>query len=145
MYLYKGGNIHDNSSSSYHYRLCGCSWYLWASLVAQMVKNLPPMRETWVQSLSWEDPLEESVAMHSSILTWRIPMDRGTWRATGDGVVESDTTEWLSTHRADICNYILLSILYSLCPQQTLQLVTILYLVGWPKPSFVKGLVLDLE
>ena len=71
-------------------------------------------------------------------------MDGGTWRAMGNGVVESDMTEWLSTHRADICNYILLSILYSLCPQQTLQLVMILYLVGWPKPSFVKGLVLEL-
>ena len=58
-----------------------------------MVKSLPAMRETWVQSLNWEDPLEESVATHSSILTWRIPMDRGPWRATGDGVVESDTTE----------------------------------------------------
>ena len=58
-----------------------------------MVKNLPAMRETWVQSLSWEDPLEESMATHSSILTWRIPMDGGTWRAMGNGVVESDMTE----------------------------------------------------
>ena len=46
---------------------------LWASLVAQMVKNLPAMRETWVQSLDWEDPLEDSMATHSSILAWRIP------------------------------------------------------------------------
>ena len=42
--------------------------YSWASLVAQMVKNLPAMWETWVQSLGWEDPLEESMAIHSSIL-----------------------------------------------------------------------------
>ena len=48
-----------------------------ASLVAQTVKNLPAMQETWVQSLSWEDPLEEGVATHSSILPWRIPTDRG--------------------------------------------------------------------
>ena len=41
---------------------------LWASLVAQMVKNLPTMWETWVQSLDWEDPLEKRVAIHSSIL-----------------------------------------------------------------------------
>ena len=47
------------------------------SLLAQMVKNLPAMRETWVQSLGWEDPLEEGMATHSSILVWRIPMDRG--------------------------------------------------------------------
>ena len=44
-----------------------------ASLVAQMVKNLPAMRETWVQSLGWEDPLEKGTATHSSILAWRIP------------------------------------------------------------------------
>ena len=42
-----------------------------------MVKNLPAIQETWVQSLGWEDPLEESLATHSSILAWRIPMTRG--------------------------------------------------------------------
>ena len=47
--------------------------YSWASLVAQLVKNLPAMRETWVQSLGWEDPLEKEKATHSSILAWRIP------------------------------------------------------------------------
>ena len=47
--------------------------YSWASLVAQTVKNLPAMWETWVQSLGWEDPLEEGMATHSSILPWRIP------------------------------------------------------------------------
>ena len=45
--------------------------YSWASLVAQLVKNLPTMRETWVQSLGWEDPLEKEKATHSSILSWR--------------------------------------------------------------------------
>ena len=59
------------------------------SLLAQMVKNLPAMRETWVQSLGWEDPLEEGMATHSSILVWRIPMDKGAWRATVHGVAES--------------------------------------------------------
>ena len=43
-----------------------------ASVVAQMVKNPPAMRETWVQSLGWEDPLEEGMTTHSSILAWRI-------------------------------------------------------------------------
>ena len=47
--------------------------YSWASLVAQLVKNLPAMRETWVCSLGWEDPLEKGKAAHSSILAWRIP------------------------------------------------------------------------
>ena len=46
--------------------------YSWASLVAQLGKNLPAMRETWVQSLGWEDPLEKGKATHSSILAWRI-------------------------------------------------------------------------
>ena len=48
-----------------------------ASLAAQMVKSLPAVRETWVRSLGWEGPLEEGMATHSSILVWRIPMDRG--------------------------------------------------------------------
>ena len=47
--------------------------YSWASLVAQLVKNLPAMQETWVQSLGWEDPLKKGKATHSSILAWRIP------------------------------------------------------------------------
>ena len=46
---------------------------LWASLVAQMVNNLPTMQETWVRSLGWEDLLEKGMAHHSSILAWRIP------------------------------------------------------------------------
>ena len=47
--------------------------YSWLSLVAQLVKNLPAMKETWVQSLGWEDHLEKGKAAHSSILAWRIP------------------------------------------------------------------------
>ena len=67
-----------------------------ASMVAQMVKNLPAMWETWVRSLSWEDPLEDGMATHSGILAWRILMDRGAWRARVQGVAKSWT--WLSTH-----------------------------------------------
>ena len=86
------------------------------SLVAQMVKSLPAMQETWVRSLAWEDPLETGIATHSSILAWKIPwteepgrlwfhgedtgyplqysglensMDRGLWRATVHGVAKS--------------------------------------------------------
>ena len=47
--------------------------YSWASLVTQLVKNLPAIWETWVQSLDWEDPLEKGKATHSSILAWIIP------------------------------------------------------------------------
>ena len=56
-----------------------------------MVKNPPAMQETWVRSLGWEDPLEEEMATHSSILAWRIPMDRGAWGATIHGVAKSQT------------------------------------------------------
>ena len=67
-------------------------YYLsWASLVAQMVKNLPAMWETWVRSLGLEDPLEEGMATHSSILAWRTPMDGGPWWATVHGVTKSQT------------------------------------------------------
>ena len=69
-----------------------------ASLVPQMVKNLPAMWETWVPSLGWEDPLEEGMATHYSILAWRIPLEGySPW-----GCKEWDTTERLSTQRKDI-------------------------------------------
>ena len=58
--------------------------------------GLPAMQETCVRSLGWEDPLEEGMATHSSILAWRIPMDRGAWWATVHGVTESRTQ--VSTH-----------------------------------------------
>ena len=54
-------------------------------------KNLPAIQETWVQSLDWEDPLEEGMAAHSGILAWRIPMDRGTWQTTVHEVTKSQT------------------------------------------------------
>ena len=72
----------------------------WASLVAQMVKNPPAMRETWVQSQGWEDPLEDGMTTHSGILAWRIPMDRRAWRATVHGVTKSWT--WLSNEAQHI-------------------------------------------
>ena len=62
-----------------------------ATLVSQMVKNLPAMQETRVQSLGQEDLLEEGMATNSSILAWRIPMDRGAWWATVHGVTKSWT------------------------------------------------------
>ena len=56
-----------------------------AALVAQSVKNLPAVQETWVQSLGWEDPLEKEMATHSSILAWKNPMGGGAWKATIHG------------------------------------------------------------
>ena len=58
---------------------------------AQTVKNTPAVSETWVPSLRWDNPLEEGMATHSSILAWRIPMDSGAWRATVHGVTKSQT------------------------------------------------------
>ena len=57
--------------------------------MAQIVRNLPAIQETWVQSLGWEDALEECMATHSSILSWRIPMDRGAWRVIAHSVAKS--------------------------------------------------------
>ena len=62
--------------------------------MVQMVKNPPAMWEIWVRSLGWEDPLEEGMATHTSILAWRISMDREAWWATVHGVTKSlDKTE----------------------------------------------------
>ena len=63
--------------------------YSWASLVAQTINNSLAMWETWVQSLGWEDALEEGMATHSNILAWRVPMARGPWGATVPGVAKS--------------------------------------------------------
>ena len=63
-----------------------CSW---ASLMAQTLRNPPAVWETWLLSLDWEDPLEEGMATHSSILAWRILVDRGAWQAAVHGVAKS--------------------------------------------------------
>ena len=76
--------------------------YSWASLMAQLVKNPPAVRETWVWSLGWEDPLEKGKATYSSILAWRIPRTVQSMRSQRDYRVwlsnckESNTTEQLS-------------------------------------------------
>ena len=73
-----------------------------ASLVDQMVKNLPAMRETWVQSLGWEDPLKKEMATHSNILAWRIPWTKepGKLQPIGSQRVKHD---WATiTHSLDL-------------------------------------------
>ena len=71
--------------------------FFWASLVAQMVENLPVLQETQVQSLNQEDPLEKEMATHFSILAWRIPWTEEPIRLLSMRLKESDTTERLST------------------------------------------------
>ena len=63
-----------------------------------MVKNPIAMQETWLQSRCWEDPLEEGMATLSSMLSWRIAIDRGAWLAVVHGVAELDMTDPLNTH-----------------------------------------------
>ena len=68
-------------------------------LVAQTVKNLPVMPETWVQSSGWEDTMEKGMTTHSSILAWRIhSMDRGAWQATVHGVTRVKHDRVTHTH-----------------------------------------------
>ena len=65
--------------------------FLGASPVAQTVMILPPVLEARVLSLDWEDPLEKGMAIHSNILAWGNPMDRGAWQATIYGIAQSWT------------------------------------------------------
>ena len=75
----------------------------WASLVAQMVKNSPAVRETWVPSLGWQDPLEKGMATHSSILAWRIPWTEEPGGLQSIGVAKSRTR--LSDFHFHLCSY----------------------------------------
>ena len=92
----------------------------WASLVAQMVKHLPAMQETRVGSLGWEDSLEKEMAIHSSILAWRIPWTEEPGRLQSMGLQKLDTTYQLNHHHQDP-----LSMGF---PKQE-------YWRGWPFPS----------
>ena len=67
--------------------------------MAPTVKTPPAIQKTWVRSLGWEDPLEEGMTTHSSILAWRIPVDKGGWRATVHGVAKSWTRLSTAQHR----------------------------------------------
>ena len=92
-----GGRIHR--CSTYRY------WGLRASLVAQLVKNLPSMNVTQVQSLGQEDPLEEGMATHCSILAWRTP-----WTGKHDGLqsmgLQRNGHDWVTnTHRTSLCHF----------------------------------------
>ena len=77
-----------------------------------MVKNPPAMWKTWVRPLGWEDPLEEDMAAYSSILAWRIPMDRVGYSPWGR--TESDMTERLSSSTWPRVWYILVYVLWTL-------------------------------
>ena len=106
--LFRGrykGILHDSKVNNFKLNIS----LLKASLMAQTVKNLPVMRETWVWPLGWEDPLEQGIATHSIILAWGIPKDRGARQAAVHGVTESDMTERLRMH-ACFLNYLLITL-----------------------------------
>ena len=84
--------------------------YIWASLVAQLVKNPPAVQEGGVQSQGWEDPLEEEMATHSSLLVKRLPWTEEPGRLEPVGMQEPDTTYCLDHHRIYTCIYICLQI-----------------------------------
>ena len=92
--------MEKNGSRSPSFLTCRSKIYLsryQASLVAQRVKNPPAMRETWVQSLGWEDPLEEGMAIYSSILAWRMPWTEEPGGLQSMGSQRVGQTERLST------------------------------------------------
>ena len=74
----------------------------WASLVTQLVKNPPAVWETWVRSLGWESPLEESMAIHSSILAWRILWTEEPGGLSPWGLKEPDMTERLLRSTSEV-------------------------------------------
>ena len=74
--------------------------------MAQMVKDLPAMRGTWIRSLGWEDPLEEGMVTYSTILAWRMPMNRGAWQDCSPwGGKKSEVERFLN--RVYLTNYLL--------------------------------------
>jgi len=86
------GSWEDRGRRNRLLRMCRVN--LWASLVAQMVKNPPSVQVTWIWYLGWEDSLEKGMTTHSVILAWRILMNRGAWWAIVLGVVKSQI--WLN-------------------------------------------------
>ena len=81
----------------------------WASLIAQLIKNLPAMEETWTRFLGQEDPLEMEIATHLSILAWRFPGTEEPGQLQSTGMQELDIAEQLNHHHQDICVTLCLS------------------------------------
>ena len=110
-----------------------CVYSCGDSLVAQMVKNLPAMQETWVWALGWEDQLEKGMATHCSVLAWRIP-----WTEEPDGLQymghkELDMTKWLTYMHVQV--YVCMYVCVSMCV--ILKLLNIIK--GFPGGSVVKN------
>ena len=104
-----------------------------SSLVAQTVRELPAMLEAHVQSLGQEDPLAKGIAIHSSILAWRIPWDRGGWLATVHGIAESDMTECQMCDRYYRPNFIPFcsNCFYSIFAESFINFKTLFLVMTW--------------
>jgi len=113
-------DIEDNHKWRYYYNQ---GTYIQASLVAQSVKNLPAVQETWVWSLGWEDPLEKEMATHSSILAWKISWteEPGGLQSMGSQRVRhnwaTNTQVYPSRPKVSLCPSIILSSWSSFCPR----------------------------
>ena len=99
--------------------------FTWVSLVAKMVKHLPAMQDTQVQSLGWEDPLEKEMATHSSILAWKIPWSEkpDKLQSMGSQRVQHDSQKWL--HFCMLFIYVWMSVItyYGKCQKENMYLL----------------------
>ena len=102
---------------------------LWASLVAQMVKRLPAMRETWVRFLGREDPLEKEMAIHSSTLAWKIPWTEEPDRLQSMGLQRVGHDWATSLHFVNILNIMIKNIIKLLKLDYTVTIIS--YLLTW--------------
>ena len=105
--------------------------YSWVSPMAQMVKNLPAVQETWVRFLGWEDPLDEGKETYTNSLAWRIPMNRGAWQATVHGVAKSWT--WLSTAQLEFWAS-QMALVVKNPPANAGDIETLVWSLGWEDP-----------
>ena len=104
------------------------------SLVAQMVKRLPTMQETWVRSLGWEDPLEKEMAIHSSTLAWKIPwmVERGRLQSMESQRVEHD---WVALMSMSMSMKIMVTFSHGLSYGSTLTCFSIICVHKFPEGS----------
>ena len=98
-------HLEGNLSKTFPTPLPCVTDFPWGSVVKTSLPAMQEPQEIWVRSLGWEDPLEEVMTTHSSVLAWRIPMDRGAWWATVHGVAKSRRwLKWRSVHARTLCN-----------------------------------------
>ena len=121
----------------------------WTSLVAQTVKNMPAMQETWVQSVGQEDPLEEGMATHSSILAWRIPWTREPGRLQSMGLQSWTQLSYTHTHththtHTQKSGHCPLLVLFSVCVFPTADALGDKYLVAYDEERWLFFMIYNM-